>query len=160
MKSLIIFQFLFIILLLTISNNDIFGQQHQRKPGSGNPAKEGIISGQILDKQTNEPLEYANVIVFKVKDSLMVSGTVTGAQGKFSIESLPYGNYYLIADYIGYHKSTISSFKLTPQSKHYKTGAILLQASSTNLDQVVIRADKPHVEYRMDKKIVNVSEDI
>lgn len=155
-----IFQFLFIILMLGLSNNDIFGQQNQRKPGSGNTAKEGIISGQILDKQTNEPLEYANVIVFKVKDSLMVSGSVTNTQGKFSIEKLSFGNYYLIADYIGYHKSTLSSFKLTPQSKHYKTGAILLQASTTNLDQVVVMADKPHVEYRMDKKVVNVSEDI
>ena len=160
MKSLNKYPLFFIILLLTISNNEILAQKHQRGPGSGNPTKDGIISGQILDKETNEALEYANVVVFKVKDSTMVSGSVTGMQGKFTIEGLPYGRYYLIADYIGYHKSTIPSFKVTPQSKHYKTGSILLQSSTTNLDQVVIRADKPHIEYRMDKKVVNVSEDL
>jgi outer membrane receptor protein involved in Fe transport len=151
---------LILILVFIFVSNYAYNQSPQGKGGGQKGGNEGIVSGQITDKVSNEPLEYANVIVFKVNDSLMVSGTVTGTKGKFTIGNLPYGNYYLVADYIGYHKMTTSSFKLTPKSNQYKAGVILLQPSSTNLDQVVVMADKPHVEYKIDKKVVNVSQDI
>jgi hypothetical protein len=45
------------------------------------------LSGQVLDQQSRQPIEYANVSVW-ANDSVLVAGTVTDGQGKFRFKDL------------------------------------------------------------------------
>ena len=49
-------------------------------------AQQNIIylSGTILDKESNTPLEYATISVFKVSDSIIEYGGITDANGNIS----------------------------------------------------------------------------
>ncbi|MBP7461335.1 MAG: TonB-dependent receptor, partial [Candidatus Delongbacteria bacterium] len=59
------------------------------------------ISGYVTEKQTGEPVPYANVIVVG-----KYVGAVTNHKGYFIITSLTPGNYTIMVDHISYHKKT------------------------------------------------------
>ena len=136
-----------------------------QRPGGGRPnmanmPAEGIVKGQVVDELSGETMEYANVVIYSMRDSSVVAGTVTAPDGTFRMEKVRYGRFYIIANFIGFDKLYISDKKITPKSKVLDLGIIKLHPSSTNLEGVEITADKDHVEYKIDKKIVNVSQDI
>jgi outer membrane receptor protein involved in Fe transport len=138
---------------------------YAQQPGGGRPdmsgmPPEGLITGQVFDKQLNEPLEYANLVLYSKRDSSIVAGTVTGIDGKFRLEKVPYGKFYMVANFIGYNKTTIPEIMITPKAKTLDLGIILLDPATTSLEGVEITADKERIEYKIDKKIVNVSQDL
>jgi len=60
----------FIVLLLNVLNS--FSQE---RPNFQN--FEGDISGKILDEQSKKPMPYANISVFRMKDSTLAGGGIT-----------------------------------------------------------------------------------
>ncbi len=136
-----------------------------QRPGGARPdfsqmPPEGILKGVISDSQSGVPMEYANVVVFSMKDSSIVAGTVTGTDGSFTLEKVPFGRFYVVANFIGFDKFTISDLRITPKEKVVDLGQIKLKSSSSNLQGVEISAEKEHIEYQIDKKVVNVSQDV
>lgn len=143
----------------------VAGLVSAQRPGGGggempNMPPEGIVSGQIFDRQLNEVMEYANIVLYSMRDSSIVSGTVTDASGNFKMVKVPYGRYYAIANFIGYNKTTINELRITPKQKEIDLGKIYLDQATTSLEGVEIVADKAPVEFKIDKKIVNVSQDL
>jgi outer membrane receptor protein involved in Fe transport len=134
----------------------------QRPQGgnSGSMPSEGIITGKIIDIDLNQPMEYANVVLFQKRDSSMVTGTVTNADGEFKIEKIPFGKYYLRANFIGYEKLIINDIKIYPQQKSIDLSTIKLKQFSENLKEFEIVAERSLIEYKIDKKVINVSQDI
>ncbi|HRS98606.1 MAG TPA: hypothetical protein P5312_00990, partial [Bacteroidales bacterium] len=61
MKYLSLLVFLFIV-LLSFSQNT-----HQ--PRLQNMPADGIVTGYVIDKQTNKPIEYANIVIYSKRDS-------------------------------------------------------------------------------------------
>ncbi len=130
------------------------------RPDFQNMPPEGVVTGRVLEKQLNEPMEYASVVLYSKRDSSIVTGTVTDVTGKFKMEKVPYGKFYIFANFIGYNKTTIGEIMVTPKSKTVDLGVIYLEPASTSLEGVEITADKQRIEYKIDKKIVNVSQDL
>ena len=62
---------------------------------------QGTISGRVYDSKTGHPIEYATVAVLKVKDSSLVTGTVTEANGSFSTKANN-GTYLVRISFMGY----------------------------------------------------------
>ncbi|MDT8412185.1 MAG: carboxypeptidase regulatory-like domain-containing protein [Vicingaceae bacterium] len=67
---------------------------------------QGTIKGKMLDRETGEPLPFANVVV--MKGGQQVAGAQTDFDGKFTIPALNPGNYDLIAKYVGYQDIRIN----------------------------------------------------
>ena len=134
-----------------------------QNPGGGNrdfssmPA-EGIVIGKILDKSLNAPMEYANLVLYSMRDSSIVAGTVTNADGTFRMEKVQYGRFYAIANFIGYKKTFINDIRISPKQKIVELAHIYLEPASTNLQGIEVVADRDHVEYKIDKKIVNIAD--
>lgn len=120
----------------------------------------GKISGTIVDANSNVTLEYATIGLFKAKDSSVVSGTISNEKGKFIIDKVPYGKHYLIIQFIGYKPFKTEMFAITPKNSEYQAGTIKLYSSSQNLESVEIVSKKEANEFSLDKKIVNVDQNI
>lgn len=137
-----------------------------QQPGGGagrsgqDAAPIGTVTGTIEEFGTGNLMEYANVVLFSVRDSAMVTGAVTTMDGKFTLEKVPFGRYYLVANFIGFNKETIQDIKVTPQKTFVDLGLIKLHSSTETLEAVEITAQKQLIEYQIDKKVVNVSQDI
>jgi hypothetical protein len=114
------------------------------------------INGIITDSATHQPLSYATVSLLKTADSSQVKGTLAGDDGKFGLEKIKPGKYFLAGQMIGYAKKLIS-VEITNADQ---TLNIQLTPQATNLGEVTIKAAKPLVEHRADKTIFNVENSI
>ena len=122
--------------------------------------KNGKIIGKIIDTETQTPMEYANVSIFRKQDSKLVTGSITNASGAFVISDLPSGAYYVEASFIGFDKTTINDVKIVPNATTVDVGTIALAASRQQIGTVDVVAERNRVEYKIDKKVINVTNDI
>jgi len=65
--------------------------------------EDGLLSGQVLDGETKEPLAGANVILASTN-----SGTVTNINGEFSMEVGANDTYEVLISYVGYKTASLS----------------------------------------------------
>lgn len=162
MKKLLTALFLFLITASAIFSQVPPAGPYQGGPGGGMNAvlKNGKITGKVIDTETQTPMEYANVSVFRKQDSKLVTGSISNASGMFVIADLPYGAYYVEASFIGFEKTTIADIKIIPNSSTVNMGTIGLSASRQQIGSVEVVAERNRVEYKIDKKVINVTNDI
>jgi outer membrane receptor protein involved in Fe transport len=122
--------------------------------------KDAKVSGVIIDGATGQPGEYAVIAIHKMRDSSLVSGSTSNEKGAFTVEELPYGKFYAEITFVGYTTRTVSNILLTPKQKIVNLGTIKIEPESTNLNEVVVTGNKPMIEYKLDKKVVDVSQNV
>jgi outer membrane receptor protein involved in Fe transport len=112
----------------------------------------------VLDGATNTPLEFANVAVYSIPDSSLVTGSITNQNGVFEITGIAEGEYYLEANFIGFNPVLIDEVVLDKENSQIDLGRIEINPSTVEIGGVDVIADKAQVEFKLDKKIVNVSQ--
>ncbi|MGB9701648.1 MAG: TonB-dependent receptor [Candidatus Kapaibacteriota bacterium] len=65
-------------------------------------AKEFTLIGTVIDNANSKPLPSATVTLHSKKDSSIVKGEYTDSKGKFKIENIPMGGYFLKISFVGY----------------------------------------------------------
>ena len=48
----------------------------------------GQISGKIIDKSSNKPMEYATITLFRMRKMELASGITSGKNGEFLLENI------------------------------------------------------------------------
>ena len=147
-----------LVFLLFIAAGSAWGQGPN--PGIVQAGKGAIIYGKIIDKASNKTMQYANIALFSKKDSSLIGGGITNEQGIFSIPNVANGDYYLEAKFVGYRKKIISSIAIVPGLKRKDLGTIHLSPAANELNSVEVVARQPRVEYKIDKKVINVAQDV
>ena len=120
----------------------------------------GTVKGSIKDSTTAGGIEYATVGLYRQIDSTLVNGIVTDPSGTFVLKGIPNGQFYLEVNFIGYIKKRIHNIMVTPQAASVDLGSIPLHPNITQIGDVQVIAQSNRVEYKIDKKVVNVSQDI
>lgn len=115
------------------------------------------ITGTIQDNNgTGVP--YATVVLLDA-DSSLVKGEISNGDGIFMISTSKTGTFKLVASSVGYSNYTSESFSLEKgQSKNF--GTIKMSEDVEQLEEVVIEAEKPLFEQKIDRTVVNVSQNI
>ncbi|MEC9208981.1 MAG: outer membrane beta-barrel family protein [Bacteroidota bacterium] len=119
----------------------------------------GNIVGKVLDSETGEPLEFANISLSNIRWNKIVEGTITDEKGKFYIEKIRSGKYRVNISFIGYNTQEID-FELTKRKPDVKLGEILMIADSEMLSEVKIIEQKPIYENKIDKIVYNAENDM
>ena len=151
--------FLTILLSFTFLIN-IIAQNPTGNGKQNNFTSTGKISGNLYDAQTNQIIEYGNIVLFQIKDSVMVTGTISDKMGKFEIDNIKFGMYYLKLSYIGYAEKYIDSIRVNPKSLNVDLGKILLDEQSIELGNVLVTGQKEMIINNLDKKVINVEKDL
>lgn len=112
------------------------------------------VSGVVKDQQ-GKGLEKTTVSLLRAKDSSVVKLVVTGDNGKFSINAPQPGRYLVSASYVGYISSYSQVFELSG-SGSINVPDLSITKVSGNMKEVVVTAQKPIVEVKADKTILNV----
>ncbi|MDP5011386.1 MAG: TonB-dependent receptor [Crocinitomicaceae bacterium] len=141
---------LYIVALLFIGISSIsFGQ------------KDGILTGRIVDKFSDKPMEYVSFRLFSVKDSSVVAGIFTDPDGRFNLEQLAYGNFYGKLTFSGYETITINDIKISASIKSVNLGTYKMVIDKTiDFDEVKVVGQLDVLKAGIDKKIYNVGEDL
>ena len=114
----------------------------------------GAVYGTVIDKKTRVPIEYANIVVLRIKDSTMINGTISDKKGRFRIEKLPYGQLYIRVNFIGYSAKKLRDIVLTVDRPEKNLGTIELATTSTNLASVEINSEKQAINPTLIKRLL------
>ncbi|CAM3565401.1 outer membrane beta-barrel family protein [Pontibacter korlensis] len=120
----------------------------------------GRVSGTLLEAGTSKPIGFANVVLLSAPDSSLVTGATTDIEGVFILERIPAGRYVLRASMVGYPTKYVSGISVTPEKPQVALGNITMSASATQLGEVEVVAQQQIVDYELDKRVVNVSQDL
>ncbi len=143
---------LFISLETTAQNQN----QMQRRSDPSQFQPIGKIFGKVIDSQTNQPIEYGNVVLFRMRDTVIANGTVSNSKGEFVLEKLLPGRYFLKISYMGYATKRFDSLAVLPNRAEIDLGVVKLNTKSINLSDVVVKAEREALNYNLDKKVYNV----
>ena len=77
----------------------------------------GVIRGSVVDSMLDESKVYANVSVVKEDSDNIVAGGMTDENGFFLIDKIPFGKYFVVAQYIGYEDLIIDGISIKPPDK-------------------------------------------
>lgn len=117
----------------------------------------GSISGKIIDKKTNEPLPYVNVIV--KEENKVVTGGITSDKGTFLIKNLDLKKYTVEIQFIGY-KTVSKTISLTNGDKNVNMNTISLEEDAIELKGVEVVSERSTIEQKIDRKVINVGKDL
>ncbi len=112
------------------------------------------IEGRLANAKT-EPLPYVSVVLLSATDSSFAKGGISDVEGKFIIENVQNGKYLLISSYVGYKKRTLSNIDINSK-QDLNLGLITLEEETTQLNEVVVTAEKPLFEQQIDRMVMNV----
>ncbi len=163
MKHSLLSKVYFLLILSTIiSFNAIAqerGQQGQRRFDPSMMQPIGKISGTVIDAQTNEPIEYANIVMYRWRDSTVANGIVSDTKGNFEITKVMPGRYFMKVSYIGYATKRFDSLTVTPQNSSFSF-SVKLNPKNVNMNEIVVKSEKEATQYNLDKKVYNVDKSL
>jgi outer membrane receptor for ferrienterochelin and colicins len=143
------FKFTVVLLFLLIGLSN-FAQQ---EPPTRNKIK---VTGKIVDKMSNQPLEYATITLKNTKNPKGIAGGITNNKGEFEADVFP-GAYNITIEFISFKPIEIKQKEILEKTS---LGTIQLEEDASQLNEVVIRSEKSSVEIKLDKKVYNVGQDM
>lgn len=114
---------------------------------------QGTVRGKVLDKQTDEALQFVNVKL--TKDDKLVQGSITDVSGSFHFQNVPDGQYQLVVSFVGY-KTATRRVAMTPQNRRHNFPAIYLSEDSKTLKEVQVTGQRSQMKLEVDRKTFSV----
>lgn len=114
-----------------------------------NPVKEGnIITGHVIEKNTEEGLPYANVLIVETG-----VGMATDAEGYFRFKNVPAGEYTLKVQSVGYSTQTK---RVTVSNDFTVDMHFVMEEETIMTDEVVVSANRNETNRKLAPVVVNV----
>ena len=114
---------------------------------------QGVVKGKVLDKQTDEALQFVNVKL--MQGEKMVQGSITDVKGSFTMSNVPDGQYTLTVSFVGY-KPLTRRINITPQSRRHTLAALYLSEDSRTLKEVQVTGQRSQMKLEVDRKTFSV----
>jgi len=101
-------------------------------------AQSGSLKGKVTDKNTGEPIPFANVIA--EKGGNLISGVTTDFDGNYTIKPLDPGNYDLKVSFVGYGQLSLEGIVVSSNKISFRD---IQLSEGVDIEEVVIRDEKP-----------------
>lgn len=119
-------------------------------------AKSQVKLNGIVVNQEEQGLPGANVLLLRVQDSTLVKGGITDGKGIFVLDNVQRGSYLFSIRYIGFE----TQYQPISLEEDLDMGMIKMKVIATELDEVMVTADIPLFEQKIDRMVVNVQKSL
>ncbi|HEX6181261.1 MAG TPA: outer membrane beta-barrel protein, partial [Chitinophagaceae bacterium] len=117
----------------------------------------GTISGVVTDS-AQRPLEGATVLLVTGAKDAPVKSALSDDKGAFVIEKIKFGTYKLVISMTGFSKYTGTAVTINEEKNNINAGTVKLVILSQNLQDVTVTGQRPMVERKIDRTVVNVDQ--
>ena len=94
------------------------------------------VSGLVQTKATQLPLSFANIVLKRSADSIVVAGTLSDERGQFRFSGILPGKYLLDISLVGYLSQRQSVF-IGNLSQFLELKPIVLEPNTTTLNEII-----------------------
>jgi outer membrane receptor protein involved in Fe transport len=127
---------------------------------SAQKQSKGSLVGIVVDKQSKEPIEFANVVLQRESDNTQISGTTTDAKGKFTLNKIADGKYKIVYSFIGFEQQETPAFIINEQNRTINIGQLGLSVVSQQIKDAVVVGERSTYTNSIDRKVFNVGKDV
>ena len=117
---------------------------------------QGTVKGKVIDKQTDEVLQFVNVVV-QTASGKHVKGAITDATGHFNIGGLKDGAYQLQVSFVGY-KTLTRKFNVSGGQRSVHFNALYLAEDTKTLREVQVTGQRSQMKLEVDRKVFSVDQ--
>jgi len=118
----------------------------------------GTVVGRVVDAELAAPLEYANAVLYEKGSNNQITGAMTDSNGVFRLFQVKPGTYTLEVSFMGYYPKKVENLVVGDQEA-VRAGTVKLERAVILMEGVDVTSEKPAVEFKIDKKVINVSKD-
>lgn len=115
------------------------------------------VTGKVINTK-KEPVGHVSIVVTNAIDSSVTKGAVSFTTGNFII-SLPEGIYFFQFSFAGY-ETVKKRIEISSTANSINLGEIVIAEKPKELTGVTVVAQKPLIEHKIDKSILNVENSI
>lgn len=115
------------------------------------------ITGMVVDSRSQQPVEFATVMVADKNTQQVITGATTEVDGSFNVQTNT-TEVYVEISFIGFTSKTINDISVVNGKANL--GTITLSEDAEVLDEVVVRGEKSTTEFKLDKRVFNVGKDL
>ncbi|MFD2919189.1 TonB-dependent receptor domain-containing protein [Terrimonas rubra] len=119
----------------------------------------GKLSGRVVDNMGNA-IDGATVSLLSAKDSILVKADFSNKEGGIEMEGIKQGKYLLRITNTGYGKYFSSPFSIDDKNNDIRLNNITLTISTAAMGEVTVVSQKPFIERKLDRMVVNVENSI
>jgi iron complex outermembrane receptor protein len=112
------------------------------------------VTGQINDNN-GKPLSTATIMLLRAKDSSLAKTAVTNSNGSYEMLAIKPGRYFVSSSGVSIQKTSSAVFEVK-ENETVTAPVLTAQPSTKSLSGVTISTQKPMVEVKADKTILNV----
>lgn len=112
------------------------------------------VNAHLIDASNNENLPSVNIQMYRLPDSVFVTGTVTDSEGWFTIKKVPVGEYLLKYSYLGYSTQE-HNIKIIKEDRERALGVFKMADASYQLSEAVIQETLPPTQVVEDTMMYN-----
>lgn len=116
------------------------------------------ITGKVVDKDSSQPIWYANVLLFSDESKKQVNGIATSENGTFSLTDINSGAYFIEIHFIGYNTHTSDIFNFNPTDNELDMGQIFLEPNILSTESIQVEGNRSSISYQIDKKVISVDQ--
>ncbi|PHN08357.1 TonB-dependent receptor domain-containing protein [Flavilitoribacter nigricans] len=116
------------------------------------------IAGTVLDSEGGSGVEFATISLFLTDKNELIDGTITDDKGKFSLNDLIDGNYYIEISYLGFEKKVLENIVIEKE-RNVDLEAVALSQGANVLDEVTVTSDRSLIEEKVDRMVYNAEKD-
>lgn len=118
----------------------------------------GTVTGNLVDKETGKPVADATVSLTSITDVSKGQSMASSPEGAFSFSNLSYGLYRLRVSVVGYNNLSIDSIRVRAERADFSLNDLRLSLKSSDMDAVVVYAEKPLVQSKGGNLTFNAAE--
>lgn len=118
---------------------------------------EVTVTGIVREKISQQPVAYATVMIGNKETGEAITGTTTKEDGSFSVTTSA-SDFFVEVSFIGYESQ--SKRDITVKDGKVDMGVIQMAEASRALQEVVVRGEKSRTEFKLDKRVFNVGQDL
>jgi hypothetical protein len=115
----------------------------------------GTVTGTV-NGAAGKPSEAATVSLLRAKDSSVIKLSATGKDGTYTFEQVAYGTYRVASTAVGHQKAFSPAFEISAQKTTIQLQPLQLAPTAKALNGVTVTAQRPAVEHKVDRTVVNV----
>ncbi|MCB0716309.1 MAG: TonB-dependent receptor [Chitinophagaceae bacterium] len=119
----------------------------------------GNINGKVIDGDT-KTVTAATITLLKAKDSSVVKLSVANQAGEYTFEQVDFGKYLVAISAAGHEKGYSDILSLNAAHPNVVVQTIKLEPLVKSLTSVVVSTQRPLIEQKIDRMVVNVSADV
>ena len=122
-------------------------------------ASAGVIKGKVVD-DLKEALEFVNVAVYQQGSTTPHKGTISDAEGHFTIDGVKDGTYVVKFTFMGYEEQQRTVTLNGSNSHTANLRTITMREDRAVLQEVSVSTQRAAMKLDIDKKVFDVSENI